>query len=83
MISSSATMQQKNQKCLEFFLFSFFYYQTSWNVGSAWKQKHTFSHLALIKMLEIHISWSTWFVVATTNNKRLKKMNFDYVFATV
>ena len=29
-------------------------------------------------MLEIHISWSTWFVVATTNNKRLKKMNFDY-----
>ena len=27
-------------------------------------------------MLEIHISWSTWFVVATTNNKRLKKMNF-------
>jgi len=29
-------------------------------------------------MLEIHISRSTWFVVATTNNKRLKKMNFDY-----
>jgi len=28
-------------------------------------------------MLEIHISWPTWFVVATTNNKRLKKMNFD------
>ena len=28
-------------------------------------------------MLEIHISRSTWFVVATTNNKRLKKMNFD------
>lgn len=28
-------------------------------------------------MLEIHISRSTWFVVATTNNNRLKKMNFD------
>ena len=27
-------------------------------------------------MLEIHISRSTWLVVATTNNKRLKKMNF-------
>ena len=28
-------------------------------------------------MLEIHISRSTWFAMATTNNKRLKKMNFD------
>ena len=28
-------------------------------------------------MLEIHISRSTWFVVATTNNKQLKKLNFD------
>ena len=32
-------------------------------------------------MLEIHISWSTWFVVATTNNKRLKKMNFDNLWS--
>ena len=29
-------------------------------------------------MLEIHISRSTWFAMATTNKKRLKKMNFDY-----
>ena len=28
-------------------------------------------------MTEIHISQSTWVVVAATNNKRLKKMNFD------
>lgn len=28
-------------------------------------------------MLEIHISRSTWFVVATTNNKWLKKIYFD------
>ena len=77
MISSSVTMQQKNQKCLEFFFIFIFLLQTTWNVGSAWKHKHTFSHLALIKMLEIHISRSTWFVVATTNNKQLKKLNFD------
>ena len=27
--------------------------------------------------MEIHISRSAWFVVATTNNKRFKKINFD------
>ena len=80
MISSSVTMQQKKQKCLEFFSIFIFYYKTTQNVGSAWKQKHTlspFNHVTLLHMLEIHISRSTWFVVATTNNKRLKNMNFD------
>jgi hypothetical protein len=28
-------------------------------------------------MMEIHSYRSTWFVVATTNNKRFKKNNFD------
>ena len=76
MISFSVTIQRKIQKCLEFIFIFIFLLPNHWKCWFYLRTETQFNHLTLIQMLENHISRSTWFVVATTNNEWLKKMNF-------